>query len=41
MGFLGTANNPDPLQPEEVKRIVGRITQDDETERTETVFQNR
>lgn len=38
MGFLGTPNNPVPLQPEEVKRIVGRITQGDETERTETVF---
>ena len=29
MGFLGTKNNPNPLQPEEVKRIVGRITQDE------------
>ena len=38
MGFLGTQNNPVPLLPEEVKRIVGRITQGDETERTETVF---
>jgi transcription termination/antitermination protein NusG len=38
MGFLGTQNTPIPLQPEEVKRIVGRITQGDETERTETVF---
>jgi len=38
MGFLGTANHPVPLQPEEVKRIVGRLTQNDETERTETVF---
>jgi transcriptional antiterminator NusG len=38
MGFLGTQNNPVPLQPEEVKRIVGRITQGDETERTETIF---
>ena len=28
MGFLGTGKNPNPLQPEEVKRIVGRITQD-------------
>ena len=28
MGFLGTASNPNPLQPEEVKRIVGRINQD-------------
>ena len=38
MGFLGAGNTPIPLQPEEVKRIVGRITQSDETERTETVF---
>ena len=38
MGFLGTQNNTVPLQPSEVKRIVGRITQNDETERTETIF---
>lgn len=38
MGFLGTRNNPNPLQPEEVKRIVGRITQDETTERMETLF---
>ena len=38
MGFLGTGNNPNPLQPDEVKRIVGRISQGDETERTETIF---
>jgi transcriptional antiterminator NusG len=38
MGFLGTKNNPNPLQPEEVKRIVGRITQDESTERMETIF---
>lgn len=40
MGFLGTKNKPNPLQPEEVKRIVGRITKDDDTERTETIFRN-
>ena len=40
MGFLGTKNNPNPLQPEEVKRIVGRITQDETTERMETIFRN-
>lgn len=40
MGFLGTGGNPNPLQPEEVKRIVGRITQDESTERMETVFRN-
>ncbi len=38
MGFLGTKNKPNPLQPEEVKRIVGRISQSNETERTETIF---
>ncbi len=40
MGFLGTKNNPNPLQPDEVKRIVGRITQNDDTERTETIFRS-
>ena len=40
MGFLGTGGNPNPLQPEEVKRIVGRITQDESSERLETVFRN-
>lgn len=38
MGFLGTGKNPNPLQPDEVKRIVGRITQDQESERLETLF---
>ena len=38
MGFLGTKNSPNPLQPEEVKRIVGRITDSDDTERSETIF---
>jgi transcription termination/antitermination protein NusG len=40
MGFLGTKASPNPLQPEEVKRIVGRITQDETTERMETIFRN-
>ncbi|MHB8336294.1 MAG: transcription termination/antitermination protein NusG [Ignavibacteriaceae bacterium] len=40
MGFLGTKISPNPLQPEEVKRIVGRITQDDSTERMETIFRS-
>ena len=40
MGFLGTKNNPEPLQHEEVKRIVGRITQDESSERMETYFRN-
>lgn len=38
MGFLGTKTSPNPLQPEEVKRIVGRITQDENSERSETIF---
>jgi len=38
MGFLGPQNNPNPLQPEEVKRIVGRINQDTDEERIETIF---
>ena len=40
MGFLGTKTSPNPLQPEEVKRIVGRITQDESSERSETIFRN-
>lgn len=40
MGFLGSPNNPNPLQPEEVKRIVGRINQDENTERMETIFRS-
>lgn len=40
MGFLGTVGNPNPLQPGEVKRIVGRINQDENTERMETIFRN-
>lgn len=38
MNFLGSGNKPNPLQPEEVKRIVGRIAQEKDTERTDTVF---
>ncbi|HMU42681.1 MAG TPA: transcription termination/antitermination protein NusG [Ignavibacteriaceae bacterium] len=38
MGFLGTKTRPNPLHPEEVKRIVGRITQDEDGERLETIF---
>jgi transcription termination/antitermination protein NusG len=40
MGFLGTGNNPNPLQPEEVRRIVGRLSQDSSTERLETIFRS-
>ena len=39
MGFLGSWKNPNALQPEEVKRIIGRLTQDETTERMETIFQ--
>jgi transcription termination/antitermination protein NusG len=38
MGFLGTGKNPNPLQPEEVKRIVGRMSQEQNNERMETIF---
>jgi transcriptional antiterminator NusG len=40
MGFLGTGRTPNPLQPEEVRRIVGRITQNESSERMETIFRN-
>lgn len=40
MGFLGSPNNPNPLQPEEVKRIVGRLNQDENSERMETIFRS-
>ncbi len=40
MGFLGTRTNPNSLQPEEVKRIIGRISQDETSERSETIFRN-
>ncbi len=40
MGFLGTRTNPNSLQPEEVKRIIGRISQDETGERSETIFRN-
>lgn len=39
LGFLGTKTKPNPLQPEEVRRIVGRIKQD-ENERVETIFRS-
>jgi len=38
MGFLGTGNKPVPLQPDEVRRIVGRLSQDEQTERSDTIF---
>jgi transcriptional antiterminator NusG len=40
MGFLGTRTSPNALQPEEVKRIIGRISQDETSERSETIFRN-
>lgn len=39
MGFLGTKHKPNPLQPDEVRRIVGRIKQED-NERVETIFRS-
>jgi transcriptional antiterminator NusG len=38
MGFLGTKNKPAPLMPDEVKRIIGKISQDEDVERSETMF---
>lgn len=38
MGFLGTKNQANALHPDEVKRIIGRIKQDETTERIETIF---
>lgn len=38
MGFLGGQSKPNPLQPDEVKRIVGRISKDEDVERTDTIF---
>lgn len=38
MGFLGTKTTPNPLQPEEVKRIVGRIAKEEGEERMETIY---
>jgi transcription termination/antitermination protein NusG len=40
MGFLGTRSSPSPLHAEEVKRIVGRLTQDEDDERMETIFRS-
>lgn len=38
MGFLGTKNKPIPLQPDEVKRIIGKIKEEESGERIETPF---
>lgn len=44
MGFLGeqeksgSKKKPNPLQPEEVKRIIGRIIKDEESERSGVFF---
>jgi transcriptional antiterminator NusG len=40
MGFLGNKNKPVPLTPDEVKRIVGKLTSDEDTERNETMFRS-
>jgi transcriptional antiterminator NusG len=37
IGFLG-GKNPAPLREDEVKRIVGRVKQEDDSERLDTVF---
>ncbi len=39
MGFLGTGKMPNPLQPEEVRRIVGRITQNERYRKNGNYFQ--
>lgn len=40
LGFLGTKNVPNPLHAEEVKRIVGKAKQEEDTERLETMFRS-
>lgn len=38
MGFLGTRNRPQPLHPDEVERIIGKIKAEERGERIETPF---
>ncbi len=38
MGFLGSKNKPQPLQPQEVKRIFGKIQEEQSGERLENPF---
>ena len=38
MNFLGDGNKPNPLQQDEVNRIIGRISKDDEVECTDAIF---
>lgn len=38
MGFLGTKNRPQPLHPNEVERIIGKIKAEESGERIETPF---
>lgn len=38
MGFLGTKNRPQPLHPDEVERIIGKIKAEERGERIETPF---
>ena len=40
MGFLGDQRKPVPLLPSEVKRIVGRLNQDKDTEKSDIIFRS-
>lgn len=38
MGFLGSKNNPQAIHPEEIKRIIGKISESEESARLENPF---
>lgn len=38
MGFLGSRNNPQPIHQEEIKRIIGKISESEDTARLENPF---
>lgn len=38
MGFLGSRNKPQPLRPDEVERVIGKIKAEEKGERIETPF---
>jgi transcriptional antiterminator NusG len=40
MDFLGNRNNPQPLQPDDVRRIIGRVKQSAESQRVDTIFRS-